>query len=545
MSRKSVRGILEPNDFEELKKYCSVRSITYLKDSLSRLERGIEPTPSFPLYERRDISVVTDFIDTMEKLGVPDWLQEYEESRLAKFGPQGGVPKWKDLEENFLLYKTAPKKVSYVDSDIMREMFAEYKKLNCTKKSAKDSLAHLKHTDKIETRAAGWNQFELKKTDPLAQAKAIKLASNGDWKHGFGYVFSRYNKKKLRIFMPMPFSSMIKQAQYFISFLGNIQLDLLQAKHHSPYVAWADKVGFKKCFQFMGEEIRLSDVKDSETLVYFSNDFEKMDTRTGSSQYENFFIPVLEAAFHSKDPELKESMLFTTTAPIISPSGTMRGSHGTASGAEVTNGGEGVCNDYFQRRYLKLLKEFQPTGWRLITRRFNGDDSALVFAITCSLEQFKLASTRALKQACQETGFDIQFDKLDYSTEFGRYCQNVYYYDRQSNRIKWTYPITLILNSIMNPEHQYRPTDWDKDFRDLDIIVKLDNGADHPAYTAFVDYVMRGLKYPLLGQSEPETRRILSKYDKYRGLQALGERYNRQDYDISESPTVKYVLSKR
>lgn len=547
-SEKNRTRILVPNDYGMLKPYCSKESIEYLKTSLKRLEQGTDPTISFTLYGKKEDSNVTNFISILEKQNLPDWLQKYEESRLAKVGPQGGTPKWKDLEETFLLYKTAVKDVKYVDSEIISEMKSDYKKLNCNMKSAKNALDHLKRTDKIETRAAGWNEFQLKKTDPNAQKEALRLAQSGLWKHGVGYTFARYNKKKLRIFMPMPFSSMIKQAQYFIPFLGGIQQDLLSAKHHSPYVVWADKVGFDKCFAYMGAQIKEAKVSANETLVYFSNDFEKMDTRTGSSQYENFFIPVIEAAFHRKSSDIRESMLFTTTAPIFSPGGMIVGNHGTASGAEVTNGGETTGNDYFQRRFLKILRNILKRGWRILCRRANGDDSALVFAIDLNiitLEEFKKALMDALKQACQETGWDIQFDKLDISDTYGKYCQNVYYYDRDKEEVVWMYPTILTLNSIVNPEHQYKPKDWDKDYRDLDIIQKLDNSSRHPAYHALVDYVMAGMKYPLLGSSEKETRRILSKYDSYRALQSLGERYNRADYNISESPTVKYVLTKR
>jgi hypothetical protein len=337
---------------------------------------------------------------------------------------------------------------------------------------------------------------------------------------------------------------MILQAKWFIPFLGNIQKDLLLNEKRSSYTFWADKVGFEKCFEIMESELNDAKLADDEYIVYFSNDFEKMDTRTGTSQYESFFIPMMQAAF--RNDKMRDAMIFTTTAPIISPSGTMIGDHGTASGAEVTNGGETVCNDYFQRRLLKLLKEEVPAA-RGLSRRGNGDDSIIVFAVnkSCPFTDFEQALREVLEQVCSETGFDAQTEKLDISTEFGKYCQNVLQYDREKGKLFWAYPITLVLNSIVNPEKEYTPSQWDKDYRDIDIVQKLDNARNHPLFHDFIEWVMKGMKYPLLGSNEAETQRILSKYDSYRALQSLSERYNRQDYHISDSPTVQYVLSHR
>lgn len=534
---------LVPNDFSKLKPYCSDASIAYLKNSLVSLERGRPPTPDFPLYgQRDDVKFRSDLDTLLQKSDSPTWLQEYEHTRLAKLGSQGGVPQWRDLKEDFMLYATAPKDVRYVDEAIVQEMRNEYRKLRCNALSLEDALNHLKRTDKIESRAAGWSEYQLKKTDPLAQRIALKYARDGRWKHGYAYVFSRYSKLKLRIFMPMPFSSMILQSQWFTPFMAAIQMSLLEMGSQSPYVLWADKIGFEKCFTIMESELQAAHLADDEYIVYFSNDFEKMDTRTASHQYDSFVLPCFHAAFGNT--MMDEPISFTTNAPIITPSGTLTGDHGTASGAEMTNCGETLCNDYFQRRLLKVLKNKCAT-WRLAARRGNGDDSINIFFVkkSCALPTFKRHLQNALGEVCSETGFDAQLDKLEISDTFGKYCQNVLAFER--GKLFWTYPITLVYNSIHHPEHQYKPKDWDKDYRDLDIIQKLDNAAKHPAYVDFLEWIRAGMKYPLLGSSETETKRILSKYDSYRKLQSLGERYNRQDYKISMSPTVSYILSQR
>lgn len=536
---------LGKTDWETLRRQCSVDSIRALERSLSSLEAGQAPTPSFKLYGKTDISVVTDFFSSLRKDVAPQWMLDYEKSRQEKFGPQGGHAPWSKLIDDFLLYKSRPVEVATISERQLKEMQRNYASLRCQMLSASDTLQYLKGEDKIQTRAAGWNTFDLKKTDPKAQSEALRLVRNGEWKQGSGYVFSRYNKLKKRIFMPMPFSSMIKQAQYFVPFLTGIQNDLRSKRGKSSFTFWADKIGFEACFEIMSELYQAKAIPSDWKIVFIQRDFEKMDTTTGSSQYERIFVPCLDAAFHQRMEDLRAAMLFTTNAPIICPSGTMTGNHGTASGAEVTNGGETVCNDYYDHRLREIVDgTADTTKYILVTTQGNGDDGTSVYAVKPDyVEQFRKIYTAAADQAAQECGFRTQADKWRIDLEFGLYCQNMYWLE--GSEFKWAYPATLILNSIVNPEHEYTKAQWDKDYRDIDIIEKLDNGVGLPYYHELVDYVCEGTKYPLLGSSEEETKRILSKYDRYRELQYQTERFNRESYNISNSPTVKYILSKR
>lgn len=529
--------------WNELMKLCSAESVAALRRSLASLEAGRAPTPSFKLYGKSDVSVATDFLASLRKDEFPDWMLKYEESRLEKWGPQGGHAPWKDVEEDFSLYSTRPVTVTYTSASVRKSMQRDYASLKCNMMSLSECFKYLNDEDKIQDRAAGWNTFQLKKTDASAQAEALRLARSGQWKQGCGYVFGRYNKKKKRIFMPMSYSSMLKQAQYFVPFLTGIQNDLRSKQSRSSFTFWADKIGFDNCFDIMGKLIdqRRSD-KHSTTIVFIQRDFEKMDTTTASSQYEEFFLPTLDAAYHQRMSDMHDAMLFTTNAPIITPSGILTGNHGTASGAEVTNGGETVCNDYYDRRIQELLSLSYHKWYVLLTTQGNGDDGTSVYEVA-DFESFVQAYTAAANQAASECGFRTQADKWRIDREFGLYCQNMYWLE--GNKCKWAYPATLILNSICNPEHQYTPAQWDKDYRDIDIIEKLDNGRGLPYYPELVNYVCKGTKYPLLGSTEQETARILSKYDKYRSLQYQTERFNREDYNISQSPTVNLILSMR
>lgn len=533
-----------PIDWEKLRTRCSSQSIKHLERSLASLEAGREPTPSFKLYGRTDVGLVESFIRDYVENKSPQWNVLYEKTRLKKFGPQGGYKPWKELQELAELYVTRPVPVSYCDPEILREMKAEYSELRVQKLALDSTLANLIATDKINDRAAGDPTFNLLKTDKLAQSVALAWGKERRYDQLCGYVFSRYQKQKARIFMPMPYASMLVQASWYLPFLERIQDSLRRSGSGTPFIGWADKIGFEGCFSLMGEEINtLKSYPSSWKLVYVQLDFEKMDTTTGPSQYATIFVPVIGSAFGGVTPDLQAAMMYTTMADIITPAGVLHGAKGTASGAEVTNGGESVCNDYYQRRLLKILNKL-VTGFVLLSRRFNGDDGAFVFAVE-NYAAFERALKQAGQEAAKECGFRVQAEKWHISTEYGLYCQNEYYYDEQSRTVIWWYPAALILNSIINPERQYSPAEWDKDYRDIDVIEKLDNGSREPYFHQLVDYVAKGMKYPLLGTSERETSRILSKYEKYRSLQPLDARFNRQTYDISHSPTVKYLLSQR
>lgn len=540
---------LVPNDFGKL--HASREAIKHLENSLKNLESGRAPTPSFKLYGDSSIKVVEDWLKFITgKHLVPDFVVNYEVSRLKKFGPQGGYPKWQEVLPLFLLYKENPKQAMPAKHKIIEEMKARYGKLHCQMLGVQPALDHLKATDKIEDRAAGDPTFNLKKTDPTAQRVAVQYAKSGKWKGLSGYTFEKWQKQKPRIFMPMPFASMIKQAQYFVPFLGAIQQDLLSKGTNSPFVAWADKIGFKNCFGLLEKEIKDFKVGRNGKLVWYKTDFEKMDTHNASSQFKEYFLPCLEAAFGFKSVDMTECMLYTTTAPIISPSGTMTGDHGTASGAEVTNASECCGNDYYQLSTIDNLTNLctsKSIKFDVITRRLNGDDGIIVFWLydVSRYDEFAQLILQAAEEAATETGYTIQREKQEVSLEMTTYCQHMLWWDENTDTLKWGYPTTLSLNSILNPMKEYSPKDWDKDYRDIDVIEKVDGVYPHPWFDYYVDWVAKGTKYPLLGSSEQETARILSKYDKYRSLQTLGERYNRQDYHISESPAVKRLLASR
>lgn len=530
----------------------------HLLKSLHNLEAGIAPTPSFKLYGSSEIEIVEKFLDSVpwKTIEVPPNWEEYEYSRLKKFGPQGGFPPWSEVSDIFHQYQENLAKCT-VDDTILTKCKKQYETIYCQMLSVDQSLALLLASNKIEDRAAGCRWFELKKTDPDAQRYAVADFRSGLYLAFFMYTFEKWEKQKSRIFMPGPFACMLDQARFVQPFLLAIQNDIRAKRSKSKLVQHADKIGFDECFAIMGEEISeffTSHDPKCWIIVYGQGDFYKMDTTCGSEQYNKLFIPIMATSFRfGKDSnpynELQRSMLMTTSIPIASPEGMMVGEHGTGSGMENTNIGEGCSNDYYQLKLDSNMREKAPElrgKWFLLSRRVNGDDSAYVWVLhkSCDVGKFEELIQESANSAADECGFRIN-EKWRLGTDFGLFCQNGFYYDIKSRTVKWFYPSALILNGILNPKKEYKKKDWDKDYRDLDIAEKLDNGKGLPYFNQLIDYVDNGLKYPLLGESEPETNRILSKYESYRALQSLDERYNRQEWNPSSSPTVNYILSKR
>nr|AVA30700.1 RNA-dependent RNA polymerase [Picobirnavirus sp.] len=534
-------------------KGVSPKAKKHLLSSLSNLRSGSPTTPGFPLYGKTDWSVVTDFLKSVESLSdVPQWLIQCELSRKEKYGPQGGHAPWDELRENAEMYYTRIRDVLDTSCEV-----EAYRKLSISMLSAPDALRTLKYDGKIATRAAGWRAFDLKKTDPIAQRMALQDLKSGNWKNGWAYFFSRFNKQKKRLFVPMPYSNMIGQAQYFNPFLKAIQNDLRLNGANSDFIFWSDKLGFDFCFHTVIEE-KLKDV-DPSHLVWVMRDFDKMDTTMGPSQKLHYFIPKLNAALHFGDhsenaKRMTEMILFSNQCPIATPDGMWTGSRGEGSGATVTNGGETCANQEYNRIFNKALSskcKQNKIRYRCLVSVGNGDDGLGVYELY-DLSQFDLFEKlirEAAQYAAEQTRFIIQAEKWDiHLGSYGKYCQ--YYISKTSDGALHAYYLaSLILNSICNPEKQYKKSDWDKDYRDLDIIMKLSNGRELPYFTQLIDYVDNGMKYHLLGSSDEDARRILSKWDKYQSLQDGSLEYNWFDTPekrgIMNNPVVIYLLNKR
>jgi len=556
----------------------TINARLHLERSLKSLVNEQAPTPSFPLYGSRDaISIIRRFLDSVpwSKYSLPPGWKDYEYDRLKKVGPQGGHPSWEEVESLFMLYQERLSPVDTVAERSMTEIAEAIYRVftNPVQPYAVDiTLAQLLAKDKIFTTAAGCRSFDLKKSDPKAQAIALHDIKTGLLRRFRMYVFERYNKLKPRIFMPGPFSNMIEQAAFQVPMMDVIQNGLRFQKCNFPLYNFADKIGFDPMFhdifagkmelalkklqrrlRRLGIRFELSKIRH----LYIQGDFEKMDTTTGPAQYDQLYLPLAElciAPEHRK--KFREVMMQTVSMPIISPSGVMVGPHGTGSGMENTNNGESWCNLYYAtetvNKFHDIMKQKLPhVIYEVVGFYVNGDDSTFNI-IFYDISDAELAKAKkyfqdAAEQTAKHCGFRIN-DKWRMDEFFGLYNQNGYWFTIDSNlraECHYIYPSTLILNSIMNPEHQYTKAAWDKDYRDLDVTEKLDNGRYLPYFHLLVDFVDNGMKYHLLGRTENETRRILSKWDKYRAQQSLGERYNRQDYNISTSATLNYILTKR
>lgn len=378
---------------------------------------------------------------------------------------------------------------------------------------------------------------------------------SGRWRYGWAYFFSRFNKNKKRLFIPMPFSNMIGQARWFNPFLKAIQEDLRSKLSESEFAFWGDKIGFGPLFH----EIMAPTMHNVNPgkIVYVMRDFEKMDTTTGPSQKSKLFVPKIASAFNYAVGshayiDLEDNMLFSNRCPIATPEGMWTGDHGEASGATVTNGGETCCNESydaaFQAELARLCSE-KGVEYRLLSSFGNGDDGISLFELldVSQFDVFAELIRSAAAYAAKLLGFIIQAEKWDiHLGTYGKYCQ--YLIDYDGSLLRAMYPAALILNSICNPETEYAKAEWDKDYRDNDILMKLMNGRELPYFHDLIDYVDNGMKYRLLGRTETETRRILSKYERYAKLRSTTrEGFNRYSLstDWHDNPVVSYLLSKR
>jgi len=553
--------------------HVSSEARDHLVKSLDNLKQGRAPVPVFKLYGRDDVySLIKELLDklNLQQYDVPKAWIDYEYDRLSKVGQQGGYAPWDDeMKELMVLYVTRPKEVqkSLIPLDVTKEFLDNYSHLYLHQMKDAAVIPYLVSSGRITDRAAGCRDFNLKKTDALAKRHALADYQSGLYKKFAMYTFMRYYKLKKRIFFPGPYAALVAQGKFVIPFIEAIQNDITAYRAKSKLVQHADKLGFDECFSIMGEEITeklpklakewhcsMADIE----LAYVQGDFEKMDTTEGLSQYEDGLLPVFKQCFHLSGKsytEMAYNQTLTCTMPIITPDGVINKYHGTGSGMENTNIGEGVSNDKYQLLTLHKFASKQREKKRkyrakCVARRVNGDDSGYVLALYHPKgiddkvwKQFSSDFQSAAEEAADICGFIIN-EKWFMSREMGLFCQNGYWYDRKTKRIVWMYPLTLILNSIMHPQKEYAASSWDKDYNDITIVEKLDNGRNLPYFHELVDFVDNGMVYHLLRRSEKETKRILSKYDRYRALQSEDYYFNRRDYDITKSPTIKYIAQK-
>lgn len=525
----------------------------HLLGSMKTLETGVEPAPSFPLYGERDAKVICEqFLNLISEshLKVPQWQLEYEKSRIAKVGRQGGVPSWKDCKENFLLYFSRPKEVDkekfekYFDKSI----YLKYENLNVRLASYKDTLDILIEDDKIQDKASGWRMFDLKKSDTLAQIEALNDVHSGNWINGWAYIFTSLKKLKIRIFWPMPFSDMILEAQFFYPILKAIQTDLRANGERSPFISFADKIGFKNLFKIYDSLIQKE--SNPEHIVMVQRDFDKMDTTQSFYQTQVSMYPkILKSYGFSETSEeakrIKDILYFGSKIPVATPEGMYTGSHGKPSGANTTNWDECESNEDYGIVYLNILAEKCAKAgikYKVVVSFENGDDGHDCFILYDwnRLEEFEKLIDESADEACQIFGY-LKNDKW-LIKPYGIYCQ--YMIEYREGHIWYAYPAILALNAGMNPKKQLNKDVWDGDFVDWRWIQILTPCQNLQYFDLLVDFVDNGMKYGLMGRNQEDFDRILSKYERYRELHY--DEFNAFDeddkIDFKTNPVIQHII---
>lgn len=533
-------------------------------NSMRSLETAQASIPAVPLYGKEDWSVVTDFYKFAQSKGIvyPKWQLEYELSRESKFGNQGGHAPFKELQPDVEMYVTNCRECN---APVIPETIQKYRRLNCRKRTLHETLQNQVAEDKIQDKAASWSDFDLKKTDPIAQQHALAYARNGYWRDSWGYLFSYKKKNKNRIFVPVPFSVNILQAQFHDPMLRAIQQDLKLNLGKSEFSFFGDKASFGILFNTIMPEkkadfIKTEGLSSQDKIVYVVRDFYHMDTTQGPSQKAHHYVPKLAAAFGIKPgsqayADLEEIILYSNRMPIATPIGMITNKDkGEGSGATVTNQGEGCSNEdfdfVFNERVLSSCKEADLKVKR-IDSYGNGDDGASRYVIY-DYNDDKLASfidivEEAADWTCSLFKF-IKNEKWKISTEYGIYCQYEIYED-EKGELHADYPASLALNSGMHPMREISKEQWDSDFVDIrwmQILAPLSQRRD---FSVLVEYVDNGLKRGLFGKSRADFDRILSKYERYRALQDSSHEYNIYNNSWEEdpllNPVVKEIMKRR
>jgi len=299
------------------------------------IREGKMPTARTPLYKDKTIEQVQEewkqvlgkYADTFPR------LTEYEETRWAKFGPQGGYPpldeRMEDLEKYF-----SPRKIPEIDAATLDRLITktrEYlfgKAHSIRKLSPEQVLNRDIEEDKVNTNS-GLPDFS-KRSDPEVQTRAIKDANSGKWKEYPAILGSRASKLKSRFIFMFSMSTNLVEKGYVIPLM-----EAIRRNRPLSFSAWEG---------FDDVELALEEQDFFAGSNFASMDYSKMDTTVRAWHMENVVYPVLAPVLQPRDREgLLESLLHSVSLPVmISEDKWVEGDHGEASGSGWTNFSESV-----------------------------------------------------------------------------------------------------------------------------------------------------------------------------------------------------------
>ena len=515
---------------EGINKYLTPAAQERASTSFARLVSGSLPTPRTPLFkgltEEQVFDMWNGILDAMKASDVTlRDLIDYDQSKMKKVGPQGGLRPFKERESDFEAYYTTPIEMdeSTINSEAINE--AKFISFGGNKNKRPRSYQTVINQDRYDNKLitnSGCTEFS-KRNDPNVIAKALNYTTSGKWMELPMILFSRSQRLAERFVFGAPFALNIVEKSFIYP-----MMDTIRKIGHPFFSAWE---GFSQV------EIGLRDSNFfDEGHTYIQQDFVKMDKHVNALQMK--IVELITIDFWQPFWQPNWSYLLSHVLSIevlINLDTLVTGIHGMPSGSGLTNFAESLINLY-------IMLSYSYYGIEVVAIQGLGDDGILSIKRNGKTDEEILD---VMQKVSASVGQVINPEKQGISEHTTVYLQR--FFDdrlpRVDGKVLGMYPSILSLNTAMNPERYHDASKWSKEMEILRWIMILENSKNLPYFHDLIQFFMKGDKYRL-GLDLPDFFIMLPDlYEKSQDIKGFLPTYNQESLDrgILDFETVKYL----
>uniref|UniRef100_A0A2V0RNR6 RdRp n=1 Tax=viral metagenome TaxID=1070528 RepID=A0A2V0RNR6_9ZZZZ len=519
---------------ESIDRFLSSEGQLRASNGFTTLAVGRPPTPRTPLYKDtppdqvlENWCKILDQVEVENKILEP--LIQYDKSRKAKFGPQGGLRPWNEREEDFKSYYDSPIAAEDYKSGLNEDVILDCRDIcfgtqamqNKRPVTVEKVVSQDIYDDKLNS-VSGCYDY-AKRDDPSVIARAIYDVANGIWERYPMILGSRSQRGSERFIFIAPFSLNLVEKTFLYPLMERIR-----SVGDPFFSAWE---GFSQVEQGFKDDNFFS-----EENTYIQQDFTKMDRHVNRKQMHivaEICAKFWQLSFAQKFSELLQFILDIPV--LISLDKLVTGTHGMPSGSGMTNFAESLISLYLILTYsyngLEVVA-FQGLGDDgVIAIRRNGMDDSEIFAV--------------MEAGAKEIGQILNPEKQGISDHTTIYLQR-FFDDRIPNQgmVLGMYPSVLALNTAIYPERFHDARKWSKEMEILRWIMILENCKNLPYFRKLIQFFIEGDKYKL-GLALPGFfTQLPPLYEESKAIKGFVPTYNQESMDrgIYQFETVKILL---
>lgn len=496
-----------------------------LKQALKRLEDGTPNTPRSWFYESKSpdwiLSTVSDKLRaSKDPFGISDW----DLSKSDKFRPQGGSAPFAERQDSFSEYFA-----HLVSPSIVKDpLWAKAKKLAIqrlkfngagTPTTSKAVVDRGMAEDKYGTSSC-WKDY-LKRKNPIAQEHAIQDCVNGKCldEHQPCTLGTRATMGKTGVDARNIFMAAMAVNVFGQRFQQPLQ-DYIRSLNMDFFLPWEGQDAVQAA---------ISKYWTSQNLK-FGADYTKMD------QHFNLFhgmevYDVIKFYFRKEFwSELKETIEYVFSVPIITNLGYVDQAHAMPSGSEWTNFLETLWN-YIFCIYLEIKYHLH-----FVLRMGIGDDQLWMLDGKWNAKAIRWITDVVIKEF-EYAGLPGNPDKQEVScTETGflqrHYCEG-YNGPNGDIHVAGVYSLIRNVTSQVFPERYHNESEWDSDMFALRVVMIAENCCYHPEFKWYVQEFIAKANPNILEWVRKSDHELSETQEKAKNIANFMPTYNQEKMGMS------------